>query len=90
MDGWSKGKFGRVSFTPGVLEKLTLDEILGLLERHGHADWGDLPTEAQIENNLAAIQGLRVMSVYLVRGTKVWVITENNRSATTVLLPEEY
>lgn len=90
MDGWSEGKFGRVSFTPGVLEKLSIQQILELLQRHGHADWGDLPVEAKIENNLAAMQDLRVMSVYKVHGITVWVVTERDRSSTIVLLPEEY
>ena len=54
-------------------------------------DWGELPEEDIAENERSVEQGLRVFSAYwLQTGTKIWVITEWDRSATTILLPDEY
>jgi hypothetical protein len=61
------------------------------LTRHVTGDWGDLCDEDVAENELSVEQGFRILSAYeLETGTKVWVITEADRSATTFLLPEEY
>ncbi|AXV70357.1 plasmid related protein [Ralstonia solanacearum] len=65
--------------------------IFKLLNRHAQGDWGDLSPEDLALNDLAAIAGQRVLSSYLLGNRqKVWVITEWDRSATTVLLPEDY
>ena len=62
-----------------------------LLVRHVTGDWGELPDEDREENERSVDQGLRVFSAYrLQTGVKVWVITEWDRSVTTILLPEEY
>jgi len=54
-------------------------------------DWGDLEDEDKKENELFVKEGLRILSAYnLETGVKVWVITEWDRSVTTILLPEEY
>ncbi len=54
-------------------------------------DWGDLDDEDKKENELSVKQGFRILSAYnLENGEKVWVITEWDRSVTTILLPEEY
>jgi hypothetical protein len=54
-------------------------------------DWGDLEDEDKKENNFSVELGFRILSVYeLETGGKVWVITEYDRSVTTILLPEEY
>ena len=61
-----------------------------LLSRHASGDWGDIPAEDAAENRLSLEQGFRVMSSYGVGGKRVWIITEADRSSTTLLLPSEY
>lgn len=61
-----------------------------LLARHISGDWGAVPPEDARENELSVKEGFRIISSYPVGDGKVWIITEANRSATTVLLPEEY
>jgi hypothetical protein len=64
---------------------------LEFLSRHLRGDWGDLCPEDKTENELSLKHGFRVMSSYEVtRAEKIWVITEADRSVTTLLLPEEY
>jgi hypothetical protein len=59
-----------------------------LLARHSVGDWGDLAEEDRRENELSLVQGFRLLSAYhLTTGVKIWVITESDRSATTILLP---
>ncbi len=84
-------KLGRVVATPGALEVLTADEIRSALDRHIRGDWGDLGDEDKRENDFAFGRSLRILSAYhAVSGVKFWIITEADRSATTVLLPDEY
>lgn len=84
---------GQTLATPGALEALNQagqspDEFLA---RHERGDWGDLCDEDRAENELSLKEGFRLLSAYeLNTGAKVWVITEADRSATTILLPEEY
>jgi hypothetical protein len=61
-----------------------------LLGRHVRGDWGDLDDEDKQRNDEALTLGSRIFSAYLVEGVKFWVITEADRSVTTILLPEEY
>ena len=62
-----------------------------LSHRHQTGDWGDLYDEDKKENELSVKEGFRILSAYkLETGVKVWVITEWDRSATTILLPNEY
>ena len=59
--------------------------------RHILGEWGDLDAEDKAENELSVREGFRILSSYtLPDGSRVWVITEADRSATTLLLPEEY
>ncbi|MBZ5509076.1 MAG: hypothetical protein LAO78_26760 [Acidobacteriia bacterium] len=59
--------------------------------RHAKGDWGDLSVEDIRANERAAEDGSRLLSAYHLRdGTKIWVITEADRSSTCILLPEEY
>ena len=61
------------------------------LHRHVTGDWGDLDEHDRQENELALQKGLRLFSAYQTsKGVRVWVITEWDRSATTLLLPEDY
>lgn len=79
----------RVSLTEGARE-FPRDWIDSCLERHFHKDWGDLCDEDKKTNDDAVENGGRVLSCYTLRGDKMWVITEADRSQTTCLLPEEY
>ena len=84
---------GRVVSTPGALKLLGVHKttVASLLKRHVHGDWGDLDDEDVQTNNDAVGLGNRILSQYkFPLGEKVWVITESDRSATTLLLPEEY
>ena len=59
--------------------------------RHLSGDWGEVCREDWIANELSLKEGTRLFSVYnAANGTRFWVITEADRSATTVLLPDEY
>ena len=87
-----KAKFtlGRVVATPGALKNVSPFECGDALARHLTGDWGDVCEEDRAENEFSLIRGLRLFSVYHTEdGTKFWVITEADRSVTTVLLPEE-
>jgi len=61
------------------------------LQRHVSGDWGDVCDEDQEENELSLKESFRLLSAYKDRlGTKFWIITEADRSITTILLPEDY
>jgi hypothetical protein len=84
---------GQVVATPGALQ--ALDEAgqtsMEFLHRHVTGDWGDLDEHDRKENELALQKGLRLFSAYQTsKGVRIWVITEWDRSATTILLPDEY
>ena len=80
---------GQVFITPGALA-IDID-FSPYLHRHQSGDWGDLGEEDRAENNFSLKTGLRVLSAYHTSdGIKFWIITEANRSATTILLPSEY
>jgi len=85
-------ELGHVFITSGAMIVLKTLEVSPstLLKRHQEGDWGELDDEDRKANQDALIYGLRVMSVYRVLGVRMWVITEANRSSTTILLPEEY
>ena len=89
----STGKFplGQIVTTPNALNSLTYDDILSGLLRHVTGDWGDVSTDDRKENELSVEKGFRLLSVYhSVCGVRFWIITEADRSATTVLLPDDY
>lgn len=83
---------GRVVATPGALALLTSIGLSPnvLLRRHVSGDWGDLDDEDKAVNEHAVEHGERILSAYETDGGKVWIITEWNRSVTTLLLPSEY
>ena len=89
-------KLGRLVATPGALEFLEQHgvEPATLLDRHIIGDWGDLCAEDKELNDLAlnsdAENQGRLFSSYNVADGKVWIITEWDRSYTTILLPEEH
>lgn len=84
---------GQPVITPAAQAALDAAGISGvlLLSRHLHGDWGDLPKEDQLQNELALLLGMRVLSSYpLPNGGKIWILTEADRSVTTILLPDDY
>lgn len=82
---------GQIVATPGALEALSAADIQQALGRHAAGDWGDVCAEDAKANNRALVEGTRLLSSYQsASGTKFWIITEADRSATTVLLPDEY
>lgn len=83
---------GQVVATRGVVAHLT-EHLIGpaqYLARHVRGDWGQVPTEDAKANDLAVEIGARILSAYEVAGERVWIITEADRSVTTLLFPREY
>lgn len=76
--------------TPGAIEAFTQAEIAACLNRHREGDWGDMSESERNDNEFSLLHGFRIFSAYNVRGRKLWIITEADRSATTALLPDEY
>ncbi len=82
---------GATVMTPGAMDALDPDELVTFIARHARGDWGEVDEADWKENDFSVANGYRILSAYCSRrGEKVWVITEADRSATTVLLPEEY
>ena len=84
---------GQIVDTPGAVR--ALDEAneapLEYLARHCCGDWGEVGSEDWQVNDLSVRKRLRVLSAYtLSTGKKIWIVTEADRSATTILLPDEY
>jgi len=83
---------GQIVATSGALRLLeeTGEDPCLLLGRHRSGDGGDLDAHDRRENELSLKHGWRILSSYPVGEGRVWIITEANRSHTTILLPEEY
>lgn len=87
----SKFPLGHTVTTPGALETVPDDEMLLALIRHHHGDWGDVCEHDRLENELSLREGFRLHSVYhTAAGIEFWIMTEHDRSVTTILLPEDY
>ena len=84
---------GHTVITPGAEEALAIagQTAIGFLRRHMAGDWGELSDDDVRENELSLEQGSRLLSRYeTTKGERLWIITEPDRSATTILLPLEY
>jgi hypothetical protein len=84
---------GRTVITRGALDALieARQSALEFFRRHQSGDWGEVCEEDRRENDFSVAHGFRILSAYCTKaGVKLWVITEADRSATTVLLPSEY
>jgi hypothetical protein len=83
---------GKVVATPGALKLLSEmgEDLFGYITRHATGDWGDLCAFDRRQNEIALRDGYRIFSSYEVPTGRVWIITEADRSLTTILLPEEY
>jgi hypothetical protein len=85
-----KFPLGRVVMTANAAGQLPPVEVAQGLSRHASGDWGDVPEADREENELSLKEGYRLMSVYRAGGTAFWIITEADRSVTTVLMPDDY
>jgi len=86
-------RLGQIVATPGALAALNKagQQVHEFLLRHVHGEWGNVPAEDWQENQYSLEHGFRLLSSYRTNANEtVWVITEADRSATTILLPEEY
>jgi hypothetical protein len=84
---------GQTFITPGAEAALQLagQTAIEFLRRHMSGDWGELSNDDVKENEFSLEQGFRLLSRYqTTRGERIWIITEADRSATTILLPLEY
>lgn len=83
---------GQVVSTPNSLcfaEAENID-LLALIARHHQGDWGDVCEEDRESNEEALLMQLRILSSYNFSKDKIWIITEADRSVTTILLPSDY
>lgn len=82
---------GALGITPGAKAVLLDADVMAALARHLAGDWGELDEHDWQENELSLQRGFRLLSAYQSsEGVKFWIITEADRSSTTILLPEEY
>jgi len=85
---------GRLVMTQGIAnfveENKLYGELNNLINKHANGDWGDLPKSDIQENNRALEEGGRLFSSYKLGGEKIYIITEWDRSYTTILFPDEY
>jgi hypothetical protein len=88
-----KFSLGRIVATPGALEAVQQanQNPFEFIQRHQSGDWGELCGEDKRENEFSLKNGFRLLSAYrTLHDVKVWIITEADRSVTTLLLPHEY
>jgi hypothetical protein len=91
--GVTRFTLGQTFITPGAQEAIQIagQTEIEFLRRHMSGDWGDLSDDDIIENEASLKEGFRILSSYqTVNGQQLWIITEADRSATTILLPSEY
>ena len=90
-----KFALGKTVWTRGVNDLVAVDSsfakfVMDSLKRHANGDWGDLSAEDNRENDFSLDKGLRLLSSYQHDRIKIWIVTEADRSVTTILFPEEY
>jgi hypothetical protein len=81
---------GQVVMTPNAARRIPWETLKDGLRRHAAGDWGDVCPEDAEENELSLREGFRLRSVYGTGEHRFWIITEADRSVTTVLMPEDY
>jgi hypothetical protein len=87
----AKFPLGLLVITTNAAKTISPEDAAKALARHGAGDWGDLDDADRAENELSLVKGFRLFSAYHDKnGVKFWIITERDRSATTLLLPEDY
>lgn len=86
-------RLGQTVATPGALDALERNSqsFIEFISRHQRGDWGDIDKDDREENEFSVKEGLRILSAYHLKDTtKIYVITEADRSSTCCLLAEEY
>ena len=87
----AKFRLGRIVATANALSRLTEEDILAGIRRHQSGDWGEVERDDWRANERASKQDTRLFSVYRsASNIRFYIITEADRSSTTVLLPEDY
>lgn len=86
----TKFPLGQIVITPNALSTLSSQAIDEGMRRHTAGDWGNVCPDDAALNNQALVHGDRVLSVYGAGASRFWIITESDRSVTTILLPEDY
>jgi len=82
---------GQLVATQNAASCLSTSDVSEAIRRHATGDWGIVSDEDRAENELSLLEGFRLLSVYVSStGVTFWIITEADRSSTTVLLPEDY
>lgn len=83
---------GQIVATPALLRHFEQHQIDArhYLKRHVTGDFGDLDEEDKAENRLSIERGFRILSAYIIAGERIWLITEADRSATTLMFASEY
>ena len=90
MTGGVRFQLGQLAVTANASLRLMTEEVWSALHRHASGDWGDLCPEDAMANALALQRQERLFSAYGSGHHRFWIITEADRSVTTVLLPEDY
>jgi hypothetical protein len=85
-----KFPLGRVVITANAAQHIDTVAVNGALHRHEAGDWGDICPEDGWENELSLKEGFRLLSVYGKGELKFWIVTEADRSVTTILMPDDY
>lgn len=85
-------RLGQLLITPGANDAMIDEDRMEYIARHARGDWGTVCDADKRLNDQAVKDGTRLLSAYLLRDgqTRIWIITEADRSATTILLPDEY
>jgi hypothetical protein len=86
----AKFPLGAIVITANAQAELDPIDVEQGLSRHATGDWGELCPEDRKENELSLREGYRLMSVFCSGGKRFWIITEADRSVTTVLMPLDY
>jgi len=87
----AKFRLGRIVMTHSVMNSLSEEDIFTGIRRHQSGDWGDVCENDRAANDRALTEGTRILSKYHTpQGVTFWIITEADRSVTTILLPEDY
>lgn len=87
----AKFRLGKLVSTPGALQRVPDGEMLRAIGRHVCGDWGNVCPQDAEANEAAVHERARLLSSFTTEaGVRFWIITEADRSVTTVLLPEEY
>ena len=82
---------GRIVITANAQDVLVHYDVRRAVQRHALRDWGEVSAADKAENELSLKEGCRILSAYHdSKGAKFWIITEADRSVTTVLLPEDH